>query len=1102
MGLRLPLISLPPLTALSLGKMVLLQSFGRPLSWPLPAFRCTGLSLPCFKVTMLGWSSRRHEALLTQAQVLPGPSKGRLLGKRAVACTDLWSGLIIDDLFAVSCERPPSRLELEQGWASKSELLVREAKKAYDRERVRGSDAKDQFGRRVFVVAGAQVDASEATLAEGHVLVGLPAHRRFALSYASLLVAESRHCSEELGSILAGSWVSALLFRRCLMCCIGPLFSCGKREASDGGGRLLRLPAAARLDLVMLSVLAPIIVSDVGVPTSTVVGASDASLARGACCSTCVPEPVAQHLWQAADQKGHYTMLSDPAGSILDSLGLEREADAAPSPERPVACSFDFLEVRSGGGWLTPLLCNACNVGPVFDFQASPHFDLASRDPLEWILFMLQERRLRTVILFPPVGSFSPAYRPVRRTGARPQGTPGGDKRTSRENRILGAALAILHVALRVGALAVLAHPSRSFALRHPSWTAFADLGGVSRCVLPGCSAFSDSTCAAEALVCPPTPRAVFPAPASLALKGLFLDFLSSLHPEPPPRSGFESLVLNDIMLSYPWEVQSSWAWRGKSHINVLEARAFLHALRLRARRGGDERFVHALDSAVARGALAKGRTTSRLLLPVVRASGALQAAYGLYPSIPFCPTRLNTSDAPTRGYEMAPPCRHSLLESLQGPELYSACELASLNKPSANWLRLSCLVFSCSSGSPLSTLIRSLSLKSRDLLPVLPQPRPSLEQCHASTKEFDSSLGYPGEGPSLEPRDHRDRLRAQNRQAYGLGEGRPVLERTAANRVKLLSAFDSWLRGRGTSVEKLLAAKPLEPETIAAWLVRFGRELFDAGRPYWTYSETVNAIAAKQPVLRRQLQAAWDLAFAWMAKEPMTHHVAMPAIVLLGILTTCLLWGWLDEAAIFAMSWAGLLRIGEATAVLREDLVFPADVLYSQRYLLVRVQEPKTRLRAARHQAARVEPSDLIALISLAFFTLDKRARVWPQPNQTLRRRFDLVLERVGLSPPRAGQRPLDLGSFRPGGATFLLQATDNSELVRRRGRWVSSKVMEIYIQEVTACTFFPGLPLTVRQQVLQLAQAFPATLAQASEWKKIGIPPSSWYKFFSFAG
>lgn len=48
---------------------------------------------------------------------------------------------------------------------------------------------------------------------------------------------------------------------------------------------------------------------------------------------------------------------------------------------------------------------------------------------------------------------------------------------------------------------------------------------------------------------------------------------------------------------------------------------------------------------------------------------------------------------------------------------------------------------------------------------------------------------------------------------------------------------------------------------------------------------------------------------------------------------------------------------------------------------------------------------------------------------------------------------RGFDLASLRPGGATLLLR-TEDLELIRRRGRWLSSRVMEIYLQEVMATT------------------------------------------------
>ena len=68
-------------------------------------------------------------------------------------------------------------------------------------------------------------------------------------------------------------------------------------------------------------------------------------------------------------------------------------------------------------------------------------------------------------------------------------------------------------------------------------------------------------------------------------------------------------------------------------------------------------------------------------------------------------------------------------------------------------------------------------------------------------------------------------------------------------------------------------------------------------------------------------------------------------------------------------------------------------------------------------------------------------------------------------------GKRPLDLASLRPGGATFLLFEAESPENVRRRGRWASSKVMDICIQEVMYTTFTEQLPRDAKLRIQQLA-------------------------------
>lgn len=74
----------------------------------------------------------------------------------------------------------------------------------------------------------------------------------------------------------------------------------------------------------------------------------------------------------------------------------------------------------------------------------------------------------------------------------------------------------------------------------------------------------------------------------------------------------------------------------------------------------------------------------------------------------------------------------------------------------------------------------------------------------------------------------------------------------------------------------------------------------------------------------------------------------------------------------------------------------------------------------------------------------------LWPYSAATLRKRFCSLLEGVSLETKRVGgRRPFDLGSLRPGGATHLLVATEDSELVRRCGRWVMTNA-SCYLQKV----------------------------------------------------
>ena len=79
---------------------------------------------------------------------------------------------------------------------------------------------------------------------------------------------------------------------------------------------------------------------------------------------------------------------------------------------------------------------------------------------------------------------------------------------------------------------------------------------------------------------------------------------------------------------------------------------------------------------------------------------------------------------------------------------------------------------------------------------------------------------------------------------------------------------------------------------------------------------------------------------------------MAMPVSVLSALCGLALLWGWPTEAAVFALTWSGLLRIGETLAATRDDLVLPCDAAPGTGFALLRILQPKARGRVARHQS------------------------------------------------------------------------------------------------------------------------------------------------------
>ena len=516
---------------------------------------------------------------------------------------------------------------------------------------------------------------------------------------------------------------------------------------------------------MLLSLFSPVLAANISVPYCGRAFASDASLSKGAYTVAPVSPAVASSLWLAADNKGFYTRLDEPWRAALSAAGLEPSAPPTfqpPEPQRferelekgaepqkpalqrkPLGQRYDFLLAGQAPLSLHAGLTGLGLVGaPVLDASASRHLDLKDPDALEWAMHLLMAGKLASLALFPPCGALS-----VLRRGQRKQ-----PRRTPRALRAASSLCALFWCAWRCCVPVLFVVSGTSALCSSPRLTFLEGLPGVTASRLPACSR---GVCHSGSLLVlssgfenlpwdTPSTSVCLPVKGreeaerrpghcfgfTSQVSACLATHLLSRPSTEEKKSGLESLVVNDLLCARPWKAGPAWSWDRPEHINVLEARAYLKVLRDLAAEGGDLRYTHVVDSSVTLGAAAKGRSSTRALRGLLLRNAALQIAGGLYPTVAFGPTRLNVADDPTRNVRLRAPCKHSLLELLKPQDLYLACSFKQLRRPTANWLRLACLLVGFKSPRPLVGFLRALGApwrkeRTESLLAGSPAQRP-----------------------------------------------------------------------------------------------------------------------------------------------------------------------------------------------------------------------------------------------------------------------------------------------------------------------------------------------------------------------------------------
>ena len=586
-----------------------------------------------------------HTAVLQEHGLLHPDSS--LIATRPLLSQNLCQGLVIDDFFAISVERDGTLPQESEAYRK-----YRVSQEVYQRHKLAGSPQKDILGEASGKVIGAWIDSRPTTRARGFGTVSAPPSKRLGLSHVSLSAAALSHTSDALHLCLVGGWISAMGYRRPTYSLFDSAFRLVNSSAFDPNHpRLVPLPRAVATELVLASILHPLMMTDIGAKYHDRVFATDASPKKGAVCSAPISPQMSEILWKASKSKGSYSRLMSPSEELLHRLGIREETEMEANnpwenehPGRPLAYRFDFIEVYAGAAKITQAMVSlGVPTGPPIEISESMEYDLRMPHVLLWLSYLVSNRLVLSIVVEPPCTTFSIIRRPALRSKVSPLGFQPLEEKTQTGNILSSRASQLVYIAGENKVAGLLETPYSSLLKHTPAFKSAACRPYSKQVRVDSCRFGSphlksfrmlcvhfkpdniDKQCVCKC--CHLQVQGQYTKASATYTDGLAraiaLDMqafiqqkrLNLLVEEMPSSKGLESVLVNDIALSSDWKVETSWTFRGSSHINILEEASLLRLAQRLVKLKYPTRFASLVDSNVVRGATSKGRSSSGVCL-------------------------------------------------------------------------------------------------------------------------------------------------------------------------------------------------------------------------------------------------------------------------------------------------------------------------------------------------------------------------------------------------------------------------------------------------------------------------------------------------------
>ena len=232
---------------------------------------------------------------------------------------DFCEFLCIDDHIAVQCL---SRAAARASQPLRDTAVFRQAEAAYQQVNLVPHPVKKQRHQTRGTLLGAYFDGELG-------MVSAPLDRTLVLMLCTCEIARRGACTPQLLQTLLGSWIHVLMFRRPALCVLNAVFADAARMPAT---QIMRLSRNSRNELLCVSVLGPLLQTDLRASWCPKVFMMDASPSGAGLCEADATPSVVQELWRFSEQHGYHTRLEGPASAILREKGFESAVEYGEAP--------------------------------------------------------------------------------------------------------------------------------------------------------------------------------------------------------------------------------------------------------------------------------------------------------------------------------------------------------------------------------------------------------------------------------------------------------------------------------------------------------------------------------------------------------------------------------------------------------------------------------------------------------------------------------------------------------------------------------------------------------------------------------------------------